>query len=305
MIGAAVIGHWVSPVARNNADPDEWIKVEGSSFARAEGYLSLRFGEPMEEVNYIDQVAPGGRGSSRGHRSVSQRAHFSMKRPFAAGRDVLTRMRTRPPGHGTTGPRRERAAEHAGSRYVRDFQASELCGLRNQHTLTLDLGQWTAANPLRLLLHGFIEYFSASSMYAAWQSDLEPMPPYVEAQLPDGSWKRVMDEMGFPAGLPRTIVSDLTGKLPPGTRRIRLKTNLQIYWDQVLIDNGPDRANQVRQTEMPLASAQACISRIPATDRRQDARRSDVQLSRTSAQTGPFITQRGSYTRYGEVTHLA
>ena len=44
----------------------------------------------------------------------------------------------------------------------------------------------------------------------------------------------------FPAGLERTIVVDLTGKLPAGTRRIRLVTNLEIYWDQVLIDNSAD-----------------------------------------------------------------
>jgi len=67
-------------------------------------------------------------------------------------------------------------------------------------------------------------------MYAAWQADLTPTSPYIEAQLPDGTWKRVMDEMGFPAGLPRTVVVDLTGKLPANTRRIRLVTNLQIYW---------------------------------------------------------------------------
>ena len=31
-------------------------KVEGSQLRARNGYLSLRFGEPMEEVNYIDQV---------------------------------------------------------------------------------------------------------------------------------------------------------------------------------------------------------------------------------------------------------
>lgn len=29
VIGAAVVGHWVSPTATNKADPDEWIKVDG------------------------------------------------------------------------------------------------------------------------------------------------------------------------------------------------------------------------------------------------------------------------------------
>ena len=63
--------------------------------------------------------------------------------------------------------------------------------------------------------------------------------------MPDGTWKRVVDDMGFPAGLPRTITVDLTGKLPPGTRKIRITTNLQIYWDQILVDNGPEQSNQL------------------------------------------------------------
>ena len=100
---------------------------------------------------------------------------------------------------------------------------------------------------------GYVNYFSATSLYAAWQAGIRPISPYVEAQLPDGSWQRIPGEAGFPAGLERTIIVDLTGKLPAGTRRIRLVTNLQIYWDQVLIDNRPEAAS--RSTELPLALA--------------------------------------------------
>ena len=32
------------------------------------------------------------------------------------------------------------------------------------------------------------------------------------------------------------MTADLTGKLPPGTRRIRISTNVQIYWNNILID---------------------------------------------------------------------
>ena len=63
---------------------------------------------------------------------------------------------------------------------------------------------------------GFIEYFSATSLYAAWQAGIKPISPYVEAQMPDGTWKRVMDEMGFPAGLPRTIVVGSDGQAAGG-----------------------------------------------------------------------------------------
>ena len=186
---------------------------------------------------------------------------------------------------------------------MRDFTNLPFAGFANQHTLTLDIGEWTAANPLRLFLHGFIEYFSASSMYAAWQSNLQPMPPYVEAQLPDGSWKRVINEMGFPAGLPRTIVVDLTGKLPPGTRRIRLTTNLQIYWDQALVDNGPEAPRSIRQTELSLASAQLAFRGYP--EQIDGKTPGDLTYNYEHiSQTGPFTRSRGSYTRYGEVTPL-
>jgi tetratricopeptide (TPR) repeat protein len=303
VIGAAVVGHWVSPTAKNNADPDEWIKVEGSQLRPRGGYLSLRFGEPMEEVNYIDQV----RLIAVDHPAATEvypNERFLNEAPFADGRAVLS-ANAHPVAGAWDDKGRDvsallRTRDH---QYVRDFTNLPFAGFANQHTLTLDMGEWTPANPLRLLLHGFIEYFSASSMYAAWQANLQPMPPYVEAQLPDGSWKRVIDEMGFPAGLPRTIVVDLTGKLPPGTRRIRLTTNLQIYWDQALIDNGPDAPQRVRQTELPLASAQLAFRGYP--EQIDGKTPGDLTYNYEHiSQTGPFTRSRGSYTRYGEVTPL-
>jgi hypothetical protein len=303
VIGAAVIGHWVSPTAKNSADPDEWIKVEGPQLRPRGGYLSLRFGEPMEEVNYLDQV----RLLAVDHPAATEvypDERFLNERPFASGRAVLSTDAH--PVAGAWDDKGHDVSELLRTRdhqYVRDFTNLSFAGFANQHALTLDLGQWTAAHPLRLLLHGFIEYFSASSMYAAWQSKLAPMPPYVEAQLPDGSWKRVIDDMGFPAGLPRTIVVDLTGKLPPGTRRIRLSTNLQIYWDQALIDNGPESPQLVHETELPLASAQLAFRGYP--EQIDGKTPGDLTYNyQHISQTGPFTRSRGSYTRYGEVAPL-
>ena len=303
VIGAAVIGHWISPHARNQADPDEWVKVEGSQLRPRHGFLSLRFGEPMEEVNYLDQVRlvaidhpPGTEvyPSERflneppfasGQPVVSTSAHPVIAAWDDRGRDVTQLLRTRD------------------RQYVRDFTNLPFAGFANQHALTLDLGPWSVDHPLRLFLHGFIEYFSASSMYAAWQSNLTPMAPYVEAQMPDGAWKRVVDEMGFPAGLPRTVVVDLTGKLPPGTRRIRLVTNLQIYWDQALVDNGPASLQGIHQTELPLASAQLAFRGYPEQIDGKTPGDLTYDYQRIS-QTGPFTRSRGTYTRYGEVSTL-
>jgi Flp pilus assembly protein TadD len=303
VIGAAVIGHWVSPAAKNNADPDEWIKVKGAQLRPRGGYLSLRFGEPMEEVNYIDQV----RLIAVDHPAATEvypNERFLNEPPFASGRPVISTAAHPLAGawddQGRDVSEQLRAQDH---QYVRDFHNLPFAGFANQHQLTLDLGEWTPKHPLRLLLHGFIEYFSASSMYSAWQAGLAPMAPYVEAQLPDGSWKRVIDDMGFPAGLPRTIVVDLTGKLPRDTRHIRLVTNLQIYWDQALVDNGPEAPQLMRQTELPLASAQLAFRGYP--EQLDGKTPGDLTYNyQHISQTGPFTRSRGSYTRYGEVTPL-
>lgn len=121
--------------------------------------------------------------------------------------------------------------------------------------------------------------------------------------MPDGSWKRIIDDMGFPAGLPRTIVVDLTGKLPAGARKIRLTTNLQIYWDQVVVDNGASNADEARETEMPLATARLVFRGYPKQIEGATPGDLTYDYDRISL-TGPFQWQRGSYTRYGDVTPL-
>lgn len=304
VIGAGVIGHWVSPVAKNQADPDEWIKVDGKQLKDRDGLFSLRFGEPMEEINFIDQLRLVAIDHPEGT-EVYPNERFLNQPPFASGAPVLASSATHPPAGAWDEEGNDvlpllSARDH---KYLRNFKNLSYAGYANMHTFTLDLGAWSSQNPIRLFLDGYIEYFSASSMYAAWQAGLNPTPPFVDAQLPDGSWKRIVDDMGFPAGLPRTIVVDLTGKLPAGTRRIRIGTNLQIYWDQVLIDNDPDRQKNVRQMELPLVTAHLSFRGYPQQVEDKTPGDLTYRYDRISA-TGPFQWQRGSYTKYGNVTPL-
>ncbi|WP_348268879.1 FG-GAP-like repeat-containing protein [Edaphobacter paludis] len=304
VIGAGVIGHWISPSATNQADPDEWIKVEGSQLKERGGLFSLRFGEPMEEINFIDQLRLVAIDHPDGT-EVYPDERFLNERPFASGSTVVASSDARLPA-GAWNDKGEDVLPLLAERdhkYVRDFTNLTYAGYAKMHTLTLDLGDWKQGNPLRLFMSGYIEYFSASSMYAAWQAGLKPISPYVEAQMPDGSWKRIVDDMGFPAGLPRTIVVDLTGKLPAGAHRIRMTTNLQIYWDQVLVDNGADVSKNVRQFELPLATAHLAFRGYPQQVEGATPGDLTYRYDRISA-TGPFQWQRGSYTKYGNVTPL-
>ncbi len=303
VIGAGVVGHWVAPRQRNVPDPDEWIKIDRAQLKARNGKLALRFGEPMEEVNYIDQVRLVAIDHPAGT-EVYPNEGFLSEPPFAQTKTIIAAHAHLPKGAwddlGNNVLPELTSIDH---HYVRDFTNLKFDGFANQHTLTLDLGAWNPANPLRLLLHGYVEYFSASSMYAAWQAGIKPIPPYVEAQLPDGSWKRIDNDMGFPAGLPRTVVVDLTHKLPADSQRIRITTNLQIYWDQALVDNDPATTTRIHQTELPLTSANLAFRGYP--QQLEGKTPGDLNYNyQHISQTGPFIPQRGAYTRYGEVTPL-
>jgi tetratricopeptide (TPR) repeat protein len=301
VIGAAVVGHWFTPTRRNIPNSGEWIKVDGDRLATIDGKLSLRFIEPMEEVNYIDQlrlVAVDHPASVE----VNPDERFLDDPPFASGR-VVASGSTRLPLAAWDGNNKDvtDVLSRRDHKFASGFTATPYDGFANNHNLTLDLGGVNTSAPLKLLMTGYVNYFSATSLYAAWQAGIKPISPYVQAQRPDGSWQKIPGEAGFPAGLQRTIVVDLTGKLPPGTRKIRLVSNLEIYWDQVLIDNNPEA--ETRSTDVPLTLATERFRGYPTQIDGKSPGDLDYDYNRVSL-TGPFQHQRGNYTHLGNVTEL-
>jgi hypothetical protein len=301
VIGAAVVGHWFTPTRRNTPNPGEWVKVDGTQLAPVNGKLSLRFMEPMEEVNYIDQL----RLVAVDHPEnveVNPDERFLDDPPFASGRVVATAGSRLPVG-AWDGEGRDvlDLLSRRDHRFASGFTPLPYDGFANLHALTLDLGPLDAQSPLRLLMTGYVNYFSATSLYAAWKAGIKPISLYVEAQLPDGQWQRIADDVGFPAGLERTIVVDLSGKLPAGARRIRLVTNLEIYWDQVLIDNNAEA--EASTAEVPLTLATLHFRGYPKQIEGTSPGDLNYDYDRVSL-TGPFQRQRGSYTRMGDVTEL-
>jgi hypothetical protein len=48
------------------------------------------------------------------------------------------------------------------------------------------------------------------------------------------------ENQGFPAGRKKTMLLDLTGVFRPGTpRTVRLRTNLELFWDAIEWAAGP------------------------------------------------------------------
>jgi tetratricopeptide (TPR) repeat protein len=317
MIGNGVVGHWVAPgkngvAERDVPDPDEYLKVDAKSVQPVHGMLSFRFMEPMEETVYVDQLRLVAVDHPASY-EVFPNERFASEPPFPEFRVIAVRDAHLPiaavDDHGNYVlpliSQRDR-------KYVTSFESLPFAGFANLHWLELDLGAWDAAKPLRLILDGYTDYFMATSMYAADQAGVKVIAPYVEALNANGKWVRVVNDMGLPAGLERTMIADLTGKLPAGTRRIRIVTNLKIYWDEVRIDQTPDArdlragvsgASEVRTAEVPLAKAALEFLGYPKEIRLEPA--SDTMYSFTNrSMTGPYARAAGNYTRYGDVLDL-
>src|SRR5579864_6119957 len=300
MLGAGVVGHWVGPGQRDIPRPVEYIKVNRDSVHEKNGKLSFRFMEPLEEAVYLDQV----RLMAVDHPAnvdAFPNEYFASNPPYPQFKVVVSRDAHPPAGawdeHG-----HNVLPDLLAHRYFGDFELTQFAGFAKPHTLTLDLGDPYQGGPLWLLMHGEIEYFTANSMYAAAQSKLEPIAPYVEALGSDGKWKRVMDDMGFPAGGPRTMTADLTNKLPRGTKKIRITTNLQVYWDSILISR-TEQSPSYSVTPVPLLHADLEFHGYPYKIEGTPAGNVHYVYEKTSA-TGPYTRPQGTYTRYGDVLPL-
>ncbi|MFZ0800671.1 MAG: FG-GAP-like repeat-containing protein [Terriglobales bacterium] len=300
MIGAGVVGHWVGPAQRNIPRPIEYVKVAGNSIREKDGRLSFRFMEPLEEAVYLDQVELLAVDHPAGL-DVFPNEYFASNPPYPPFKVVFSRD-AHPPAAATDEHGHNLLPDLLAHRYVGDFEVLPFAGFTKTHSLELDLGEPYRGGSLWLLMHGEIEYFSATGMYAADQAGLQPIAPYVEALAANGKWTRVIDDMGFPAGGPRTMTADLTGRLPAGTRRIRISTNLQIYWDSILISRTA-QDQSVRMTRVPLVRADLGFHGFPL--KIEGAPPGNVQyIYEQASATGPYTRPAGNYTRYGDVLPL-
>ncbi len=122
------------------------------------------------------------------------------------------------------------------NRYVATFAEGTHQGVAEPHHLELELDEGTETwDAVTLLAYGWV-YPTDSSINVALGQGKHPIPRGVAMEGRDakGSWVVLHPDLGFPAGKLKTMVVDVP-RLPDGTRprRLRLRTNLEIYWDWI------------------------------------------------------------------------
>ena len=235
ILGVAPLGASAGEGKFFQVDHDEYIQISGESLAPRNGFYEIRVTEELREVVYLDQVKL-----------------LAIDHP--AELDVVTNEKFKAPPFpefrlfGVKEKRYpERARDHRGrdvldrlesrdQRYPDGFQRDS-AGIGELHYLDLDFGRGAAqAGKAILVLNGWIDWPDGSTFMRTQQEDGSgPVMPYLQAKDEQGRWQTVVEDMGFPAGKPKTMAVDLTGRFLSSNRELRIVTSLCVYWDEIFL----------------------------------------------------------------------
>ncbi|OFY66036.1 MAG: hypothetical protein A2V64_03260 [Bacteroidetes bacterium RBG_13_43_22] len=188
--------------------------------------------------------------------------------------------------------------------YLSGFKPDRYQGITEMQDLILDPGEFDETKGIVLFLQGWIFPTDASINYALSQSDaIKVVPPFIQVQNKDGEWETVIENLGFPMGKDKTVIADMTGKFLSCDHRIRIQTNMEIYWDRIFFTESPSEAPVVKSALSPV-SADLHYRGFSRTFRK-GGRYGPHWFDYSVVDKEPkWRDQPGNYTRYGEVLPL-
>lgn len=192
----------------------------------------------------------------------------------------------------------------ADSVYVSNLTPLRYQGVVETHDLIMDLGPGAGSDSTYLLLRGWIYPTDASINVAlSQQSAIRTLMPSLEVRDARGRWMTAIPSLGFPSGKDKTIVIDLSGKFPTADHHVRIRTNLQIYWDQATVARNA-RAATVRVTTLTPESADLHFRGFSRTYRK-GGRYGPWWFDYDSVtRESPWRPIEGRFTRFGDVRSL-
>jgi tetratricopeptide (TPR) repeat protein len=282
----------------------EWYKIGRNQLVPRDGYYDLRITAELWEVYYYDRIAlmtvdhPAGTEIYVDERFVIPPAklgfttvatpHHIARATDDNGNDVTEIVSTLD-GHA-----------------LDNFGRGQYQGITRDHYVEIDLGDDAPeSGPLYLIAQGSI-HDTESSLNVAITQGNRWRAHGMSVEVPDGhgGWITAQGNLGFPAGRKKTVLFNLTDIFRPGTpRRVRLRTNLEIYWDCIEWAQG-DREAAVKTQTLDASVADLHYRGYSVIDR-PDAGAPEIpdyyQILGTKQRWRDLI---GYYTRYGDVREL-
>jgi hypothetical protein len=302
VLGVAPLGASAGDGTFFPTDRDEYISLRGEQLRpNAEGRLEVRLTEELSEAAYFDRI----RLLALDHPSTVE--IFTNEKwkgpPFPEFRLYGVTKRV-PAMSATDGNGRDVTTNVAKrDRSYADTFARTSAGVAENHTLTLDFGAAAPGNDAILVLHGWVDWADGSTFLAQAQAGQPLQPPSLQVKDKAGNWVTVIDDMGMPSGKPKTIVVDLSGRFLSASRKLRIVTNLCVYWDEIFLgETSAPPAQRLR--ELPLAAARLRFRGFSPSRIHPERKQPEEFFYPEPSPTSLWDPTPGLYTNYGDVTAL-
>lgn len=300
-LGRSPVGLLYDGVHQAPADTREWLLVPGQMLRPSDGKLLLDVAEELWETVYLDLAELRAVDHPQGIEIVSNEKMvpppFPPKQLFTVSRPLTPRARDE--------AGRDRTAEiaRADGRYLGGFTPTRCQGIVEPHDLVLEFPEARRARNVMLYLTGWIFYSDTSINVSLSQGRGEkPFGPVLEVPDGRGAWAVAIPSMGHPAGKTKTMPIDLSGVLNRRDPRVRIRTNLEIYWDRIAYTVDEEPA-PLRVTRVPLSSAQLSFRGFSRMTR--EVPEGPHVFLHDDVDTSPhWADMTGLYTRFGEVREL-
>ncbi len=282
----------------------EWYKIRRDQLVPHDGYYDVRVTAELWEVYYYDYLALMTVDHPVGT-EIYVDERFSIPPPKLGVTTVATPHKivgaTDDTGRDVTA-----VVDTLDGKALDDFGRGQYQGITRDHYVEVDLGEDAPkSGPLYLIGQGSI-HDTESSLNVAITQGHRWRAQGMSIEVPDGrgGWVTAQLNLGFPAGRKKTVLFNLTDVFRPGTpRRVRIRTNLEIYWDCIEWAQGmPDAPLKTTRLEPNYADLHY---RGYSSISRPDSGAPEVpdydNLVSTKQRWRDLI---GYYTRYGDVREL-
>ncbi len=189
-------------------------------------------------------------------------------------------------------------------KYLSGFNPGKYQGITDMHDLILDPGKDADLTHLFLFMNGWIFPTDASINVAMSQSDeIKVVRPVIQVINRKGEWETIIENTGFPMGKDKTVIVDLSGKITGADHRIRIRTNMEIYWDQIFFSDCRTNAPVVANILDPVSAD--LHYRGFSRSFRKGGRYGPHWFDYSDVSKEPkWRDLTGNYTRYGDVLPL-
>jgi tetratricopeptide (TPR) repeat protein len=286
------------------ATTEEWYKIGRDQLAPRDGYYDLRITGELWETYYYDYLQlmvvdhPAGTEIFTDERFVVpavKPAITTVLPPHAIAKAIDDQ------GEDVTG-----IVSKLDGRYLDTFGRGQYQGLTRDHYVEVDLGNDVpASGPLWLIAKGWL-HPTDSSVNVAISQGSHPKARSLSLEVPDGrgGWRTARAKLGFPAGRKKTCLIDLENVFLPGTpRKLRLRTNLEIYWDSLEWAQGVPGA-RLRVTQLAPSLADLHYRGYSVVKQANASSPELPDYNQIAASTQVWRDLEGYYTRYGDVREL-